>query len=70
MARSLIVEIEHPTLQKARSIANPIRLSSQPIVYRLPPPLLGEHTEQLLRELQYSDNDIKQARGTTCFSTE
>jgi crotonobetainyl-CoA:carnitine CoA-transferase CaiB-like acyl-CoA transferase len=70
MARSLIVEIEHPTLQKARSIANPIRLSSQPIAYRLPPPLLGEHTEQILRELQYSDNEIKQARGTTCFSTE
>src|SRR5208283_2247299 len=43
LARGLIVEIEHPTLKIARSIANPIRFGAQPIVYRLPPPLLGEH---------------------------
>ena len=44
LARGLIVEIEHPTLRIARSIANPIRFDGQPVVYRLPPPLLGEHT--------------------------
>jgi crotonobetainyl-CoA:carnitine CoA-transferase CaiB-like acyl-CoA transferase len=53
-ARNLIVELEHPTLQKVRSIANPIRYQQQAIQYRLPPPLLGEHSRQVLAELGYS----------------
>ena len=51
LARGLIVELEHPTLQKVRSIANPIRYQQQPIQYRLPPPLLGEHSREVLAEL-------------------
>jgi crotonobetainyl-CoA:carnitine CoA-transferase CaiB-like acyl-CoA transferase len=52
LARGLIVQIEHPALGTARSIANPINFSNTPVSYRLPPPLLGEHTTQLLRELE------------------
>jgi crotonobetainyl-CoA:carnitine CoA-transferase CaiB-like acyl-CoA transferase len=51
LARHAIVEIEHPAIRVARSIANPIKLSATPIQYRYPPPLLGEHTDQILREL-------------------
>jgi crotonobetainyl-CoA:carnitine CoA-transferase CaiB-like acyl-CoA transferase len=51
LARGLIVEISHPTLDVVRSIANPVRLSSTPVVYRLPPPLLGEHNLQILEGL-------------------
>ena len=58
LARSLIVELEHPTLATARSIANPIRLQAQPISYRLPPPLLGEHNRQILRELQFPESEL------------
>ena len=29
---------------------NPVRLSETPADYRLPPPVLGEHTEQVLKE--------------------
>jgi len=65
-ARGLVVELEHPTLGIARSIANPIRLSSQPIQYRLPPPLLGEHTRAILQQLQYSEQDIQQATLEAC----
>jgi crotonobetainyl-CoA:carnitine CoA-transferase CaiB-like acyl-CoA transferase len=32
-------------------IANPIRMSESPVEYRRPPPVLGEHTEEVLREL-------------------
>jgi len=57
-ARNLIVQLEHPSIGTAKSIANPIRLSNTPITYRLPPPLLGEHTSQILQTLRYSAEDI------------
>jgi crotonobetainyl-CoA:carnitine CoA-transferase CaiB-like acyl-CoA transferase len=53
-ARGLIVQLEHPSLGEVRSIANPIRFSNTPVSYRLPPPLLGEHTRKILQELGYS----------------
>ncbi len=61
IARGLIVEIEHPTLQKVRSIANPIRYQQQSIEYRLPPPLLGEHSRQILMELGFSSSELASA---------
>jgi crotonobetainyl-CoA:carnitine CoA-transferase CaiB-like acyl-CoA transferase len=51
LARGLIVKIEHPALREARSIANPIKFSDSPVSYRLPPPILGEHGEEILRSL-------------------
>jgi crotonobetainyl-CoA:carnitine CoA-transferase CaiB-like acyl-CoA transferase len=66
LSRGLIVEIEHPSLKIARSIANPIRSESQPILYRLPPPLLGEHNRQILRELGFTDNDAQVALRSAC----
>jgi crotonobetainyl-CoA:carnitine CoA-transferase CaiB-like acyl-CoA transferase len=58
-ARGLIVQLEHPTLGAARSIANPIRFSDTPVSYRLPPPLLGEHTSAILLSLGYSVEDVR-----------
>jgi crotonobetainyl-CoA:carnitine CoA-transferase CaiB-like acyl-CoA transferase len=57
IARGLIVELEHPLLDQVRSIANPMRLSATPPTYRLPPPLLGEHTDAILLELGLSPGD-------------
>ena len=50
-ARHSIVEIQHPSIGIVRSIANPIKMSGTPVQYRLPPPLLGEHSEAILGEL-------------------
>jgi crotonobetainyl-CoA:carnitine CoA-transferase CaiB-like acyl-CoA transferase len=61
LARGLIVEIKHPTLDVVRSIANPVRLSATPVLYRLPPPLLGEHNVEILRSLDYADEEIAAA---------
>ncbi len=58
-ARGLIVQIEHPTTGTAKSIANPIRFSNTPVSYRLPPPLLGEHTREILLSLGYSAEDVQ-----------
>jgi crotonobetainyl-CoA:carnitine CoA-transferase CaiB-like acyl-CoA transferase len=57
-ARGLIVQLEHPAIGTAKSIANPIRFSATPVSYRLPPPLLGEHTAEVLRTLGYSENEV------------
>jgi crotonobetainyl-CoA:carnitine CoA-transferase CaiB-like acyl-CoA transferase len=50
LARGLIVKIEHPALGEVRGIANPVRFSDTPATYRLPPPMLGEHTKEILQE--------------------
>jgi len=66
-ARGLVVEIEHPTLQMARSIANPIRYTERPVLYRLPPPLLGEHVRPILGELKYTDEEVAAAMLEACL---
>lgn len=62
-ARQAIVELEHPAVGLARSIATPIKMSGTPIQYRYPPPLLGEHTAAILTELEFSANDIQDLRN-------
>jgi crotonobetainyl-CoA:carnitine CoA-transferase CaiB-like acyl-CoA transferase len=50
-ARGMIVQIEHRALREVRSIANPVKFSDMPVSYRLPPPMLGEHTAEIMRSL-------------------
>jgi crotonobetainyl-CoA:carnitine CoA-transferase CaiB-like acyl-CoA transferase len=57
LARGMIVQLEHPSLGVVRSIANPVKLSDTPVSYRLPPPLLGEHTAEILESLGYSSDE-------------
>ena len=51
VARGMVVEMDHPTAGKVRLIGSPLKLSGTPVEYRLAPPLLGEHTATVLREL-------------------
>jgi crotonobetainyl-CoA:carnitine CoA-transferase CaiB-like acyl-CoA transferase len=50
-ARGTVVAMAHPaTAEGIEVIANPVRLSETPASYRLPPPVLGEHTDAVLGE--------------------
>ena len=66
LARGLVVELEHPDLHRVRSVANPIRYRDHPIVYRLPPPRLGEHSREILLQLKYSQVDTDEALKDAC----
>ena len=65
LARSMIVQLEHPSLGVARSIGNPIKFSETPVSYRLPPPMLGEHTKEVLCELGYSEEEARAMSAST-----
>ncbi len=49
--RDMRLELTHPTAGKVASVANPIKFSESPVTYDKAPPLLGQHTEQVLGEL-------------------
>lgn len=49
IARGLKIELPHPTAGKVPLVRSPMRFSETPLEHRLPPPTLGEHTEEILR---------------------
>ena len=49
-ARNVVVNMPHAaTPNGVKVIANPVRLSETPVDYRVPPPVLGEHTDEILK---------------------
>lgn len=50
VARGLAVSLPHPVASEVTTVANPIRLSATPVNYRSAPPLLGQHTEEVLAQ--------------------
>jgi crotonobetainyl-CoA:carnitine CoA-transferase CaiB-like acyl-CoA transferase len=63
-ARNMVVEMDHPTVGRLRSIGNPVKTPPMPEGPLEPPPLHGQHTDQVLGEiLGYSAELIAQLRG-------
>ena len=50
-ARGMRVEMPHPTAETVQMAGTPLNLSATPTQMRLPPPLLGEHTDEILTNL-------------------
>jgi crotonobetainyl-CoA:carnitine CoA-transferase CaiB-like acyl-CoA transferase len=50
VARDMVLEMEHGSGQMVKVIANPVKLSETPADYRIPPPLLGQHTDAVLSD--------------------
>ncbi len=64
VARDMVWTAPHPTAGEVRLAASPLNLSETPVTYRLPPPLLGEHTEEILIDLLgYSLEEVEQLQA-------
>ena len=50
-ARNTLIEVEHPRAGKVRVIRSPVRLSKAPFAVRSPAPMLGQHTQEVLRDV-------------------
>ncbi len=48
--RGMTVHLHHALADDVRLVASPMKLSGTPVQYRRPPPLLGEHTDEVLGE--------------------
>ncbi|MEO8357684.1 MAG: CoA transferase [Chloroflexota bacterium] len=58
-AREMLIHMEHPEIGDLRLVGSPLKFSNTPVEYKLPPPKLGEHTEEVLKELLgYSTEQI------------
>ncbi len=58
------IELDHAAAGKLPLVASPMRFSATPLEYRLAPPLLGEHTDQVLKELlKVNDAEISRLRA-------
>lgn len=62
-ARGMLQRMEHPELGPITLIAPPFRFSETPCSLRQPPPAHGEHTEELLTQLGYSQAEIGNLRA-------
>jgi crotonobetainyl-CoA:carnitine CoA-transferase CaiB-like acyl-CoA transferase len=63
VALDMTVEVEHPAFGALRQVGIPLRFAATPGAIRTPPPLLGEHTDELLREVGYSSAEVTSLRA-------
>lgn len=66
--REMVVEMEHPTIGPLPLIGSPLKMGGTPVTYRLPPPLMGEHTKNILKNiLGFSDEEVAALAESGCI---
>jgi glutaryl-CoA transferase len=63
-ARDMVWTVPHPTAGEVRLVGSPLKLSATPVACQTHPPLLGEHTEEVLTSLlHYSGEEVTRLRA-------
>ncbi|KAI9791315.1 MAG: hypothetical protein M1816_004096 [Peltula sp. TS41687] len=63
LARNMVVQVDHPTCGPIKLVNTPLKYSDFDPSIRLPPPTLGQHTNQILRDiLDMNENEIRSLR--------
>ena len=63
-ARDMVVELSHPTAGRIKSIGIPVKLSETPASIRRAAPLLGQHSEEVLRESDFTAEEVARLVST------
>lgn len=69
-AREMVVEVEHPVAGTLTMVGSPVKLSAQPPGIRRPPPVLGQHTDDILAEAGYPAARIAELRDAGVIRLE
>ena len=67
ISREMVMEMEHSKTgeKPLKLISNPIKMNETPVSYRYAPPLLGEHTDEILKaELNLNEDQIKSLKDS------
>jgi len=66
-AREMVMEIDHPIEGRVKVLGFPVKLSGTPQQVRHPAPLLGQHTDEVFRELGTTGERLAQWRASGAF---
>ncbi|MBT8079049.1 MAG: CoA transferase, partial [Gammaproteobacteria bacterium] len=62
--RGMVRNIDHPVAGAVPQVVSPMRFRNAPLEFERAPPLLSEHTEEVLRGLGFDDDKIDELRRT------